>query len=127
MEVLAKNMIITSSAPLLNYGRLDKGPYILLGQVQSASPFTLTILADGVVVNFKSIIYERDTYLLYFDDGYNYEITVPVEKFELQFDTTEEKKINLKLWKNYPITEPEPVVEPATEPVVEPVTEPTSV
>ena len=109
MDILTKNMIWTSSDLLLNYGALDKGIYTLVGTVSSSLPFTLTVLVDGVVVPYKYDIYETDTYLITYNSSFTYLPFETVEKFELQFDTTEEKKINLQLWKTYPITIPVPL------------------
>jgi hypothetical protein len=106
MDVLEKNMIATTTQPLLNYGVLDKNTYTLVGQVTSDSPFTLTILADEVIVPFGYDIIQTVPYTISFNSMENLNVCdiVACASFKLQFDTPNPKEINLKLWKPYPIS-----------------------
>jgi hypothetical protein len=106
MDILEKNMIITTSEMLLNYGSLETNLYTLIGQVISDSPFTINVLSDDVIIPFTPIISEGDKYILSFNlNEYNNQFLINnTTKFKLQFDTTNEKEINLKLWKPYPIS-----------------------
>jgi hypothetical protein len=106
MDVLEKNMIITTTQTLLNYGSLEEELYTLIGQVVSDSPFTIRILSDDIVIPFVPTISEGDKYILSFNlmESNNQFFINPTNKFKLQFDTTNEKQVNLKLWKPYPIS-----------------------
>ena len=106
MDVLEKNMITTTTNTLLNYGGLDKNTYTLVGQVSSDSPFTLTILADDVIVPFGYDLIQTVPYTISFNLMENSKVCDidACASFKLQFDTTHPKDINLKLWKPYPIS-----------------------
>lgn len=106
MDILEKNMIITTSEMLLNYGSLEEDLYTLIGQVVSDSPFTIIILSDDVIIPFVSTVSEGDNYILSFNlmESSNQFLINPTNKFQLQFDTPNKKQINLKLWKPYPVS-----------------------
>ena len=106
MDVLEKNMIATTTNTLLNYGGLDKNTYTIVGQITSDLPFSLTIIADNVIVPFGYDIIQNDKYSISFNSMENlnvYNIDT-CSSFKLQFDTPNQKNINLKLWKPYPIS-----------------------
>jgi hypothetical protein len=105
MDVIAKNMKITTTDTLLNYGSLSEGIYVLIGNVKSISPFTLTLLADGNAVPFPYDVIEDDGYTIIFSTIYSTFLQIGnTERFKLQFDTDVEKTINLKLMTAYPIS-----------------------
>ena len=106
MDVLEKNMRVTTTQTLLNYGGLDKNTYTLIGQITSELPFTLTILADEVIVPFGYDIIQTSPYTISFNSMENLNVCDidTCSSFKLQFDTTHLKDINLKLWKPYPIS-----------------------
>lgn len=106
MDILEKNMIISTSEMILNYGSLEKNLYTLIGQVISDTPFTINVLSDDVIIPFVSTIFDRDNYILSFNlmESNNQFLINDTTKFKLQFDTPNEKQINLKLWKPYPVS-----------------------
>ena len=106
MDVLEKNMLVTTTQSLLNYGVLDKNTYTLVGQVTSELPFTLTILADDVIVPFGYDIIQTIPYTINFNSMENINVCdiETCASFKLQFDTPHEKVVNLKLYKPYPIS-----------------------
>jgi hypothetical protein len=67
MDVLEKNMIITTSEIVLNYGGLEEELYTLIGQVVSNSPFTITVLSDDIVIPYVPTVSEGDKYILSFN------------------------------------------------------------
>jgi len=105
MDVLEKNMIATTTQTVLNYGELDKNTYTIVGQITSDLPFSLTIIADNVIVPFGYDIIQTVPYTINFNSMENLNV-YNIDKcssFKLQFDTPNQKEINLKLWKPYPI------------------------
>ena len=106
MDILEKNMIVTTTQSILNYGGLDKNTYTLVGQITSELPFTLTIVADDVIVPFGCDIIETIPYTISFNSMENLNVCDidTCSSFKLQFDTPNPKDINLKLWKPYPIS-----------------------
>jgi hypothetical protein len=106
MDILEKNMIITTSEISLNYGSLEENQYTLIGQIISDLPFTINVLSDDIIIPFVPTIYEGDYFILSFNlnESNNQFLINNTTKFKLQFDTTNEKEINLKLWKPYPIS-----------------------
>ena len=50
MDILEKNMIITTSEIVLNYGSLEENLYTLIGQIVSDSPFSITVLSDDIII-----------------------------------------------------------------------------
>jgi hypothetical protein len=106
MDVLEKNMIITTSEISLNYGSLEENLYTLIGQIISDSPFTITVLSDDIVIPYVPTVFQGDKYILSFNlmESNNQFLIHNTTKFKLQFDTTNEKQISLKLWKPYSIS-----------------------
>ena len=110
MDILEKNMITTTTNTLLNYGGLEKNTYTIVGQITSDLPFTLTIIADNVIVPFGYEIIQTDPYSPPYSISFNSMENLNVSEidacssFKLQFDTPNQKEINLKLWKPYPIS-----------------------
>jgi len=106
MDVLEKNMMATTTQTLLNYGGLDKNTYTIVGQITSDLPFTLMITADNVIVPFGYDILQTGSYTINFNSMENLNVHNIDEcsSFKLQFDTPNQKDINLKLWKPYPIS-----------------------
>lgn len=106
MYILEKNMIATTTNTLLNYGGLDKNTYTIVGQITSDLPFTLTIIADNFVVPFEYDIIQNNQYTISFNSMENLNVHNIDEcsSFKLQFDTPNQKEINLELWKPYPIS-----------------------
>jgi hypothetical protein len=106
MDVLEKNMIATTTQNLLNYGGLDKNKYTIVGQITSDLPFSLTIIADNVIVPFGYDLIQTAPYTISFNSMENLNVSTidACSSFELQFDTPNQKEINLKLWKPYPIS-----------------------
>jgi hypothetical protein len=106
MDVLEKNMIATTTNTLLNYGGLDKNTYTIVGQITSDSPFSLTIIADNIIVPFGYDIIRDVPYTINFNSMENLNVSDidACSSFKLQFNTPNQKAINLKLWKPYPIS-----------------------
>ena len=106
MDILEKNMIITTSEISLNYGSLEENLYTLIGQIISDLPFTINVLSDDIIIPFVPTLLISDKYILSFNlnESNNQFLINNTTKFKLQFDTTNEKEINLKLWKPYPIS-----------------------
>ncbi len=106
MDVLEKNMVVSTTHTLLNYGGFDKNTYTLVGQVSSDSPFTLTIVADNITIPFGYDIIQTSPYTMSFNSMQNLNVSDidSCSSFILQFDTPNQKEINLKLWKPYPIS-----------------------
>jgi hypothetical protein len=106
MDVLEKNMVVTTTRTLLNYGGLDKNMYTIAGQITSDFPFSLTIIADNVIVPFGYDIIQTVPYTINFNSMENLNVYNIDEcsSFKLKFDTPNQKEINLKLWKPYPIS-----------------------
>jgi len=105
MDVLEKNMIATTTQTLLNYGGLEKNTYTLVGQITSDLPFTVSIIADDVILPLQYDIIQPDPYTISFNSNENLNVCeIECSSFKLQFDTLHLKHINLKLWKPYPIT-----------------------
>ncbi len=106
MDVLEKNMTATTANTLLNYGGLDKNTYTIVGQITSDLPFSLTIIADNVIVPFGYDLIRTVPYTISFNSMENLNVHNIDEcsSFKLQFDTPNQKDINLKLWKPYPIS-----------------------
>ena len=109
MDILVKNMMVTTTQTLLNYGELEKNTYTLVGQVTSDLPFTLSIIADDVILPLQYDIIQTDPYAppytISFNSNENLNVCeIECSSFKLQFDTPDLKHINLKLWKPYPIS-----------------------
>jgi hypothetical protein len=106
MNILEKNMIITTSEISLNYGSLEKNLYTLIGQVISDEPFTINVLSDDIIIPYLPTLLNSDKYILSFNlmESNNQFLINDTIKFKLQFDNTNEKKINLELWKPYPVS-----------------------
>jgi hypothetical protein len=106
MDILEKNMITSTTNTVLNYGLLEKNIYTILGQITSELPFTLTIIADNKIIPFGFDIIQTTPYSISFNsmEGENVKSIDTCESFILQFDTSTQKDINLKLWKPYPIS-----------------------
>jgi len=106
MDVIDKNMILTTTETLLNYGSLDTDMYTLIGQVSSELPFTLTIVADGIVIPYVYDVAQTVPFTISYNTmSSSNQFPIPkTTKFELHFDTSNEKSINLKLYKPYPIS-----------------------
>ena len=107
MDILELNMLLKTSHQIINYGGIDASKHTLIGTVISSSPFTFTVLGDGIplipiqysvpmVVNPTPIPHRIDV---------NFPFTTGVvSKFELKMEGTELFDINLKLWKPYPVS-----------------------
>jgi hypothetical protein len=106
MDIIEYNMIATTTNTVLNYGGLDKNTYTIVGQITSDSPFSLTIIADNVIVPFGYDIIQTVPYTISFNSMENLNVHNIDEcsSFKLQFDTPNQKEINLKLWKPYPVS-----------------------
>jgi len=106
MDILEKNMIITTSEMILNYGSLETNLYTLIGQVVSDSPFTIVVLSDDIVIPYVPTVSEGEKNILSFNlmESNNQFLINHTNKFKLQFDTTNEKQVNLKLWRPYPVS-----------------------
>lgn len=103
MDLLEKNMILKTTDLLLNYGEIDATQHILVGNIQSSSPFTLTVLGDqDILVPLQDSILTEDKHILIVSSQFT---TGLVSKFELKLEGSE-FDINVKLWKPYPITKP---------------------
>jgi hypothetical protein len=107
MDILVKNMVTSTTNTVLNYGSLETNIYTIGGQVTCDVPFTLKIMSDNNIVPYNYTIVESIPYTIYFSamDGNQTVSTIDAcASFTLQFDTSEQKDINLKLWKPYPIS-----------------------
>jgi hypothetical protein len=106
MDIIEYNMIATTTNTVLNYGGLDKNTYTIVGQITSDLPFSLTIIADDVIVPFGYDLIQTVPYTISFNSMENLNVHNIDEcsSFKLQFDMPNQKDINLKLWKPYPIS-----------------------
>lgn len=105
MDILEKNMIATTTNTVLNYGALETNLYTIIGQVKCDLPFNLKIIADNIIIPFVYDIIETTPYTINFNSLKNVNVNIDAcSSFTLQFDTPNQKNINLKLWKPYPIS-----------------------
>jgi len=100
MDLLEKNIVIQTSEPLLNYGELEETTHTLEGIIKSQTPFTVSLLGDGVVLDQRNSENVGSEHRIQYDFVFT---TSHVYKFQLKLEGTE-FVIHLKVWKPYPIS-----------------------
>ena len=106
MDILELNMLLKTTQTLINYGEIDEGKHTLTGTVISSSPFTFTVLGDGIPlipIQYSSPMTVSPVPILHRLDLNKFFTTDIVSKFELKLEGTD-FDINLKLWRPYPVS-----------------------
>lgn len=105
-DILEKNMILKTTDTLINYGEIDESKHTLTGSIISSSPFTFTILGDGIPLidtQYSSPMTVSPVPILHRLDLNKSFTTELLSKFELKLEGTD-FDVQLKLWKPFPIS-----------------------
>lgn len=104
MDILVKNMKITTTQQRLHYGTLSKNTYTMIGSISSNVPFTVQFQCDGIIKDIPKTILDNTISFAPVDFIYPSFETDETQDFQIILEGGDEYRVDLQLYEPYPIT-----------------------